>query len=187
MKSCPTTGTDPGRLTDHKKRWSVPLAALLLLAAALHAETGYNAWLRYSAITGPALDQYRQSFPPVVATLADSTLESSARSEIIRGIRGMLGRTPRAESGIPQESAIILGTLEQIHRAAPQWRLETTLAPGGYWLKTVTAGPTHYTVIAASDERGVLYGAFALLRKVASANPSPPSTRSNPPTPPPVG
>jgi len=171
MKSCPTTGTDPGRLTDHKKRWSVPLAALLLLAAALHAETGYNAWLRYSAITGPALDQYRQSFPPVVATLADSTLESSARSEIIRGIRGMLGRTPRAESGIPQESAIILGTLEQIHRAAPQWRLETTLAPGGYWLKTVTAGPTHYTVIAASDERGVLYGAFALLRKVALGEP----------------
>ena len=144
----------------------------LFLAAALHAETGYKAWLRYPALTGMALDQYRQSLPPVLATLADSTLESSARSELIRGIRGMLGRTPRAESAIPQENAIVLGTLDQIRRAAPQWSADfnnaatgvATIGPGGYWLKTVIAGRVHYTVITAPDDRGVLYGAFALLR-----------------------
>jgi len=151
------------------------IGTLLLLAAALHAETGYNAWLRYPALTGTALDQYRQSVPPVVATFPDSALEGSASRELIRGIHGMLGRTPRAESGIPQESAIVLATLEQIRRAAPQWHLDAagvaTIGPEGYWLKTVTARRTHYIVIAGSDERGVLYGAFALLRKVALGEP----------------
>ena len=139
---------------------------LLAAAAALDAETGYNAWLRYAKLTGTALDQYRQSVPAVVAAMGDSRLETSAQSELIRGIRGMLGRTPRAESGIPQENAIVLGTLEQIRHHAPQWRLDIMPAANGYWLKTVTAGRIRYTVIAGSDERGVLYGAFALLRKI---------------------
>ena len=35
------------------------------------------------------------------------------------------------------------------------------------WLKTVAAGGLRYTVVAASDARGLLYGGFALLRKIA--------------------
>src|ERR1700683_378539 len=37
----------------------------------------------------------------------------------------------------------------------------------GAWLRTVAVGPLHYTVVAAANNRGVLYGAFALLRKIA--------------------
>src|SRR6476646_3355192 len=131
---------------------------LFAAAAALHAETGYQAWLRYAALDSPVLEQYRDTVPPVVATLADSGLAVSARDEWIRGIRGMLGRTPRAQSGVPQESALVLGTLDEIRLSAPQWNLDAPLAADGYWLKTVTAGPVRYTVVAASNHRGVLYG-----------------------------
>jgi alpha-glucuronidase len=41
------------------------------------------------------------------------------------------------------------------------------LKPEGYWLRTLTHGGESYVVVAGADDRGVLYGAFALLRKVA--------------------
>src|SRR5580704_10607057 len=155
-----------GRMTDHKGRWSVLPLVVFAAAFSLHAETGYNAWLRYAPLDEPALTQYRQSTPAVIVSLNNSGPEANARDESIRGIRGMLGRTLRAESAIPKESAIVLGTIEELRRDAPQFHLDATLAADGYWLKTVAAGPLHYTVIAAANSRGVLYGAFALLRKI---------------------
>ena len=145
----------------------IRLLSVLIAAAALHGETGYNAWLRYAALDGAALTQSRLAVPPVVSVLDQSPVIGSARDELIRGVRGMLDRIPRAESGVPQESAIVLGTLAEIRAAAPQWRLEADLAPDAFWLKTVVAGRVRYTVIAGSNDRGVLYGAFALLRKIA--------------------
>jgi len=136
-------------------------------ALALHAETGYDAWLRYAPLEGAALAQTRQAVPAVVTLLDDSALARSAQAEMVRGVRGMLGRTLRAETTLPAENAVVLGTLEEIRRAAPGWHLEATLPADGYWLKTVAAGGRRYTVVAASDARGLLYGSFALLRKIA--------------------
>src|ERR1019366_2686560 len=80
----------------------------------------------------------------------------------IRGLRGKTGKTLRAESGVPKENAIVLSTLD---RLPAQWGLHATLVNDGYWLKTVQTGGVRYTVVTASNDRGVLYGAFALLRK----------------------
>jgi alpha-glucuronidase len=147
------------------------LLLTFLIAAALHGETGADAWLRYAALDGPALDRYRQAVPPVVSVLDRSPVAGSAREELIRGIRGMLGRIPRAASGIPRESALVLGTLEEIRAAAPEWGLDAQLAADAFWLKTVAAGGVRYTVVTGSNDRGVLYGAFALLRKIALGEP----------------
>ena len=143
------------------------LSLLIIAAAALHGETGYDAWLRYAPLEGAALDQFRQSVPAVVSVLDQSPVASSARAELIRGLKGMLGRTLRAESAIPRESAILVGTVEEIRRAAPQLLPDVRLAPDAFWLKSAAAGPVHYTIITASNDRGLLYGAFALLRKIA--------------------
>ena len=129
----------------------------LLAAATLHAETGHDAWLRYAPVAAN-----RDALPAVVTTLGDSTLVTNARQELIRGVRGMTGRTLRIETGMPTEGAIVLGTLAEIEKAAPQWHLAADLKEDGYWLKTVG---TH-TIVTARNDRGVLYGAFALLRKI---------------------
>jgi alpha-glucuronidase len=139
--------------------------------ACLHAESGYDAWLRYQPIEGAALARVRATLPAVVATLNDADPEAAARGELIRGLRGLLGRTLRAEARIPPESAIVLGTLDELSRAAPQWNLHAPLTEDAYWLKTVVDHGTRYTVVAASSPRGVLYGAFALLRKIALGEP----------------
>jgi alpha-glucuronidase len=127
--------------------------------------------LRYAPLEGAALNQVRQTVPAVVSVLDQSPVTGSAREELIRGIRGMLDRIPRAQSGIPRESAIVLGTLQEIRAAAPRWGMDADLAPDAFWLKTIADGRNRYTVVAASNGRGVLYGAFALLRKIALGEP----------------
>jgi alpha-glucuronidase len=138
-------------------RVTAGIAFLALLAPCLHAENGRDAWLRYS-------EKYTQAVPAVVASVGDSPLIASAQAELIRGVRGMTSRAPQVESGIPRESAIFLSTLD---RLPSQWNLHANLEADGYWLKTLTVGSVRYTIVTAPNDRGVLYGAFALLRRLS--------------------
>src|ERR1017187_4926953 len=101
-------------------------------------------------------------FPPV---------QRSAQDELFRGVRGMLGRTLRVAPGLPAESAIVLGTLADLRRAVPQLRLAADLPLDGYWLTAASLNGVSYTVIAAANDRGVLYGVFAFLRKIDLGEP----------------
>ena len=147
--------------------WTLPG---LVVAAGLHAETGRAAWLRYAALSDDSARQYRATIPAVVVTLGNGASIESARRELILGIRGMLGRTLRVESRVPAESAIVLGTMGAIRQAIPELDA-ADLEPDGYWLKTLRTGATRYTIVTAANDRGVLYGAFALLRKIALGDP----------------
>lgn len=83
--------------------------------------------------------RYPPPGPSVAITVTgNSPVLESARQELVRGLRASVGR-------------------EIVLRTTPG------LKPDGYSLKT-TAGKI---VITGSNDRGVLYGAFALLRKVA--------------------
>jgi alpha-glucuronidase len=77
----------------------------------------------------------------------------TARDELIRGVRGMTGRTLRIETGAPNEPAIVVGT--------------GNLAPDAFTLKI--AGRN--TTITGGSDRGALYGVFAYLRKIALGEP----------------
>jgi alpha-glucuronidase len=133
------------------------LLAVVIFPALLSGETGYNAWLRYAQLDEPALSQYRQTIPAVVTATSDSLLLNSARQELVRGMRGMLGRTLREASGEPTENAIVL-------------RSDETAPTDSYALRSATIGGFRCILITGTS-RGVLYGAFALLRKVALGQP----------------
>ncbi len=137
------------------------LLGCALLIAAVHAETGYKAWLRYAPVTG---DQYRNAIPAIIATTSGSELILSARRELQRGLRGMIGRTLREASGVPNESAVVLGTM-------PVLGLTADLKDDAFWLKTVESGGVRYLVVTAANDRGILYGVFALLRKIGLGEP----------------
>ncbi len=128
----------------------------LLAAVSLHAESGHDAWLRYAPVK-----PMRNDVPAVVYAPGASV---TARDEIVRGVRGMLGRTLRVEKTLPKEPAILLGTLEELSKIVPELKPRTKLEPGGYWISTAGKG---FLVVTAPDEGGVLHGAFALLRKIA--------------------
>ena len=87
----------------------------------------------------------------MVTVAGDSPVLRTAQQELIRGLRGMTGRTLRAETGAAKEPAIVLQT------GAPG------LAPDAFAVKLERGN----IVISSSNPRGALYGAFALLRKIA--------------------
>jgi alpha-glucuronidase len=122
------------------------VSSLLLLAASLHAESGYDAWLRYERLDNPP------ALPAVVTILGDSPVTRSAQDEIVRGLTGMTGKILRTANGVVKEPAIVLNP-----------NTTENLRTDGYQLRSVGSD----IIITAPNDRGVLYGAFALLQKIA--------------------
>jgi alpha-glucuronidase len=146
--------------------------------AASAVETGYRAWLRYEPIDNKTVLQSYDRLPAVVVAVSDSMVVRAAREEILSGVKGMLGRTLREEKTLPREDAILLGSLDALTNVIPSLRNvpgfrrnASALKEDGYLLSTVIAGGRSYLVITALNDRGVLYGAFAFLRKIALAEP----------------
>jgi len=147
-------------------RFLVLAALQLCTAALLVAETGYEAWLRYSPIEDPAVRQRYDSLPASVVTLGGSPVLRAAQDELIRGVRGMLGRTLRVEGRVLPESAIVLGTFDAVARAIPAVSPPAGLPPDSLWLKAGVVGGVQRLIVAGSSDAGVLYGVFALLRRI---------------------
>jgi alpha-glucuronidase len=141
------------------------LAGFLVTAGVMNAETGYEAWLRYAPIDGAAVQHQYDALPAVVVALGDSPEIGATQEELIRGLHGTLGRTLRAESRLPNENAIVLGTAARLKEATGEASLN--VRPDGYRLKSMSLGGHPCLVITAISGRGVLYGAFALLRRIA--------------------
>jgi len=143
----------------------------LLSIVPIQAETGYDAWLRYPPVTeGVLIDAYGR-LPATIVKLDNSPTLTSAQNEIVRGVRGMLGRTLRMESRPVQGGMILLGTLAAVKQALPGTALAADLITDGYWLKATVTGGRHVLLITAPNDRGVLYGTFALLRHIALHEP----------------
>ena len=144
---------------------------LFLMPTALWAESGYKSWLRYAALDDVTSARYRETLPGIITTLGNQATVESARQELIDGFRGMIGRNLRQESRLTPESAIVIGTFDELRRVVPQLSISGNMPPDSFWLKSTKVGAATYTVIAASNDRGVLYGSFALLRKIALGEP----------------
>jgi len=153
------------------KRWL--LLAGSLLAAAIctssplaHAETGAEGWLRYSALSPEAAKRYA-TLPATTVRLGDSLLLKTAQQELTLGVKKLSGRTLRTDAGSPHENAIVLGTVAELHalRLNPPGGLNAD----GYWLKSARIRKRDCLIIAGATDRGVLYGVFALLSKMARA------------------
>jgi len=156
------------RSTSLPRRRRHDAALLLVMAFAIaipvHGEDGHEAWLRYAPIRDQAARKRLTALPAVAVRLDESAVAVTAQQELIRGVRGMLGRTLRAETSLPDEGAIILGTFAALQKAG--LRLTSSLKPDGYWLESMPVRGRPGLLIAASNDRGLLYGAFALLRKM---------------------
>ena len=146
----------------------VRLLAQLFGPVTLRADNGYEAWLRYAPLTETERAKYI-AFPGIVSVLKDSALLQTAEAELIRGVRGMLGRTLRAEKESPQERSIVLGTLAELHSVAPDLRPPNNLGTDSYWLTSAPIRGQECIIIAGATDRGTLYGVFALLRRIAFA------------------
>ncbi len=129
-------------------------------------EDGHELWLRYREVDQPRLlASYRRAFTQVVKAEDDGVL-ASAQEELVRGLSGLLGRTIGVVNTPTRSGAVVLGTPESspiVRDHAPKAELEK-LGPEGYVVRRARVGKVDVVLIASIGERGVLYGAFHLLR-----------------------
>lgn len=101
----------------------------------------------------------------MLVALGNSAIGTTARDEMLRAVYAMTGKHLRVEPTVPAEGAIVLGTPSEIRALGLHFREE--LAPESFAHRS--AAKT--LIVAGGDNRGVLYGAFALLRKLALGEP----------------
>ncbi len=158
-------GLRPCRRASARRNLALALLATLT-AATVQAETGRSAWLRYAPLNAATARQYTTVIPASVTVPGNSALELTARDEVILAIHGLLNKDLTRETTAPTAGTILLGTPTEIHAALPALTLPNDLAPDAFLLKSTRIGTASYLVIAGGDARGVLYGAFALARKI---------------------
>ncbi len=146
------------------RRLCVQLSLIALLALAASGESGAEGWLRYARLDATTAKNYAHA-PDSVVLLGDSPVLQSAQQELRLGMQQMLGRTLTA--GSTGEDAFVLGTLKDLRNIAPNLQPTRPLGPDGFWLKTARVHGSRCTVVTAANDRGVLYGVFALLSRVA--------------------
>jgi alpha-glucuronidase len=157
------------RLPIVLRRLKLGILGMLLLGGwgleTLYADASQNAWLRYAPLESAVRAKYA-SLPASLVVLGDSAILQSARGEMIRGMKGMTGRSLLSGSRVDGRS-ILLGTLAAVHSAAPGLAPPSPFGPDGFWLITTRIRGFDCLVVTAPTDRGVLYGAFALLSKMA--------------------
>jgi alpha-glucuronidase len=145
-------------------RWGTEFLTAFLLAAAFaagtmaHTQTEDQAWLRYAA------GHQRSAVPASVRALGSSEMEQSAVQELQRGIAGMMG-AKLASSG---QGETVVGTLDEVRAAFPGLTVPTHIAAHGFWLKWTVWHGRPLVIVAGSNEHGALFGAFDLLRRIAT-------------------
>jgi alpha-glucuronidase len=156
--------------------WFAVLGTALSYAIALpelEAETGAEAWLRYSALSPQAAKNYKR-LPDKMVLLGDSLLLNTAQQELVRGVSQMLSRKLLEQAVIAGAdpcggSQIVLGTMAELRVPYPDLHPDQTLSDDGYWLRNAKIQGRECLLVAGGTDRGVLYGVFALLSKIARA------------------
>jgi alpha-glucuronidase len=144
------------------------LIPALLFPSVLKAEDGYLLWLRYPKIDDGQLRQtYSESANGIVVQGKSPTL-TVIRTELQRGLSGLLANDFSSNGMIAQGGDIVIGTPSSspiIARLGLQSKLKA-LGDDGYVICSVTNSGCPVIVIASQSEVGALYGTFHFLRLI---------------------
>jgi alpha-glucuronidase len=144
------------------------LACAALLASTGLADDGYRLWLKYDRVADQArLQQYRSMIRAVVVP-GNSATSRVIKDELQRGLEGLLGKNIPIKPAGKMRNTLIVATRDDFAAArisAADGVLDS-LGPEGYAIRHLKIGRGKALTIIANDDRGLLYGTFALLRAI---------------------
>jgi alpha-glucuronidase len=164
------TASASARGTGRQRVRTLLASCLVLLCCALgtrplHAEDGYDLWLRYRPLPAAQADAYRHHASQLVAPSSSPT-QQATRQELQRGLDGLLGQAMPLSDTVTADGAMVVGTPTSSPLIA-RLKLDTdTLGHDGYLIRSTSIDGHAVTVVAAHDDVGALYGAFRALRLV---------------------
>ena len=137
---------------------------LLALSAAAQAEDGYRLWLRYDPLPAPLRQQYAREATEIFVEPKGPTATIAA-TELERGLSGLLGSPVQIQPTLERDGAVVLALanspdVESLHLGT------AGLGREGFLLKAARVHGRHVTLVVANSDNGLLYGAFALLRRI---------------------
>jgi alpha-glucuronidase len=166
-------GPKPGKNVDARRRtvslMAIVFLAIFIAASAARAQTPVapvqtedQAWLSYSG------GHERLAIPPSIRALGNSVLEHSAVQELQRGFAGTTGTTVMTRPKAAGAGETVVGTLDEVRAAFPGLAVPAHIASHGFWLKRTLWHGRPLVIVAGSNEHGALFGAFGLLRRIAT-------------------
>ena len=171
MLTLTPAGRDPRRPRTTRTLAALVCWAVLLAAMpALHAEDGYDLWLRYA----PAVAAEPDSRGPDIAQLvvgSESPVQAATRRELLRGLQALSGVAPVDAGAVTEDAALLVGTPASSPQIARLGLDLEGLGREGYRIRSAIVDGHSTTVVAAHDDIGVLYGAFHLLRLLQTGQP----------------
>lgn len=141
---------------------------LAFTVSEIKAEDGYKLWLRYKLVSdSELLKSYKLSAAGISFEDKSPTLKA-AKSELLKGINGLLGKKLDIVDEIDKNGIIITGTPSESNLIS-SLHLESELGDignEGYIIKSVKINGYQATVITANKDIGILYGVFNFLRLI---------------------
>ena len=137
------------------------------------AEDGSELWLRYRLVSDPALRaQYRAGISALVVDGDTPTLHA-ARDELTIGLTGLLGAPVTLARRADRDGSILIGTRagSRVIASLPFAAELARLGKDAFIIRRAAIGGKTILVVAANDDVGALYGAFALLRLLQTHTP----------------
>lgn len=139
----------------------VAVGAAMVPLASLHAEDGYDLWLRHAPLSAAEAQAARPYLGRGVQVLAAmSPTVQLAVDELGQAGAGMTGLEPSTHP------ALVLARADRLESGGyPKDPRLAGAPPGSYSIRAVHSGRI---LITANDDLGLLYGAFALVRHVGA-------------------
>lgn len=125
------------------------------------SETGREGWLRYSA-QQVSQKWKADSLPTRVVVLSSGDVVNSAVHELTAAVPSL-----QASETLADSPALVLGNAEEIRPAFTELEGLRPISNDGFWLKTVRRRGLQYWLIIGGNERGILYGVFSFLARIA--------------------
>ena len=141
-------------------RHKICLFLLLLASIVAKADDGYRLWLKYDLLKNTAVRAQYLTYAQYIAYNSADPVAQTAARELQAGLQGLLGKSIRLQN----TASVAQGGIGLNLNATPSASLGTE----GYNL-AIQNGRIN---ISANSPSGLLYGAFALLRKVQTATPA---------------
>jgi alpha-glucuronidase len=113
---------------------------------------------------------YSGNATAVVSAGTSATAEAT-RSELVRGLSGLLARKEPAAASVKQNGVVLFGTPKESPTIAGLNLPLDRAGAEGFVIRTATVKGRKLIVIAGNSDVGVLHGAFAFLRLVQQGKP----------------
>lgn len=136
---------------------------VIFITALCKAETGYELWLRYQPIDNAGYVNACKQLIRSLEIKGNSPTLRAARSELERGLNGML----RINLPLSSSGSILLSKPENIPGITPAIKGPLSKAGReGFLIKTIATGGKNRILITGNTDQAILYGVFHFLRLV---------------------